>query len=108
MSAAVKDAVTPALLREVRDFWFEHLTNPKALIMPSFEDNKRWFFGGAALDEACRRAGEVEQRLAEDLGRVKDPEMAVLLRRVATFFPTFADALIGPHRVPAPARSSAA
>ena len=53
MSAAVKDAVTPALLREVRDFWFEHLTNPKALIMPSFEDNKRWFFGGAALEEAC-------------------------------------------------------
>ena len=62
----------------------------------------------AALDEACRRAGEVEQRLDEDLGRVKDPEMAVLLRRVATFFPTFADAFIGPHRVPAPARSSAA
>jgi hypothetical protein len=62
----------------------------------------------AALDEACRQAGEVEHRLAENLGQVKDPRMAVLLRRVATFFPTFADALIGPHRVPAPARSSAA
>ncbi|KAJ6446790.1 delta(14)-sterol reductase [Purpureocillium lavendulum] len=53
MSAAVKDAVTPALLREVRDFWFEHLTDPKALILPTFADNKRWFMGGPALDEAC-------------------------------------------------------
>lgn len=53
MASSVKRHVTPALLREVRDVWFEHLASPDSLVMPTWDDSKRWFFGGEALDRVC-------------------------------------------------------
>ncbi|POR36995.1 Uncharacterized protein TPAR_02804 [Tolypocladium paradoxum] len=53
MTSSVKPHLTPALLREVRDFWFEHVAGPDSLVMPTWDDSKRWFFGGEELDRVC-------------------------------------------------------
>ncbi|KAL7792458.1 hypothetical protein V8C37DRAFT_380373 [Trichoderma ceciliae] len=45
--------LTPDVLLSVREFWFEHLSGPDSLVMPSAEENKRWFFGGAEFDRLC-------------------------------------------------------
>ncbi|KND87006.1 hypothetical protein TOPH_08352 [Tolypocladium ophioglossoides CBS 100239] len=45
--------LTPALLRAVRDFWFEHLAGPDSLVLPTSSDSERWFFGGDELDRVC-------------------------------------------------------
>jgi hypothetical protein len=57
-----------------------------------------------SLDEACRVAGRVEWRLEQELERVADRGLVAELRRVVTFFPSFADVLIGPHRIPPESR----
>lgn len=43
----------PALLRDVRNFWFEHLAGADSLVLPSADEVQRWFAGGAAFDDAC-------------------------------------------------------
>ncbi len=68
--------------------------------------NLRWTLR-ASLNEACRIAGEVEQRLNEELSQVEDEDTARELRRVVSFFPAFVDGLMGPHRIPAPPRAAA-
>ncbi|RFU74976.1 hypothetical protein TARUN_7257 [Trichoderma arundinaceum] len=45
--------LTPDVLLSVREFWFEHLSGPDSLVMPSVEENKRWFFGGEEFDKLC-------------------------------------------------------
>lgn len=45
--------LTPDLLLSVREFWFEHLAGPDSLVMPSADETKRWFFGGADFDRQC-------------------------------------------------------
>jgi hypothetical protein len=45
--------LTPDVLLSVREFWFEHLAGPDGLVMPSTEENKRWFFGGSEFDKLC-------------------------------------------------------
>lgn len=59
-SAPSKDKMTcislilsPDLLLGVREFWFEHLSGPDSLVMPTMDENKRWFFGGAEFDRLC-------------------------------------------------------
>ncbi|KAH0490674.1 hypothetical protein TgHK011_002131 [Trichoderma gracile] len=37
----------------VREFWFEHLSGPEALVIPRLEDYKRWFSGGPEFDKLC-------------------------------------------------------
>ncbi|KAL9485225.1 hypothetical protein ACSS6W_004014 [Trichoderma asperelloides] len=51
------------LLLSVREFWFEHLSGPDSLVMPTTDENKRWFFGGADFDKLCveRFAPTLEQ-----------------------------------------------
>ncbi|KYK56483.1 hypothetical protein DCS_03483 [Drechmeria coniospora] len=49
----LRSALTPALLAEVRDFWFEHLAGPDSLVIPVREDSMRWFAGGEELDRLC-------------------------------------------------------
>ncbi|PNY25636.1 MFS sugar transporter [Tolypocladium capitatum] len=53
MASSVKPHLTPALLREVCGFWFEHLASPDSVVLPTQDDSKRWFFGGEELDRAC-------------------------------------------------------
>lgn len=45
--------LTPDLLQSVREFWFEHLSGPDSLVMPTTDENKRWFFGGPEFDRLC-------------------------------------------------------
>ncbi|UKZ51289.1 hypothetical protein TrVGV298_005047 [Trichoderma virens] len=45
--------LTPDVLLSVREFWFEHLSGPDGLVMPSTEENKKWFFGGPDFDKLC-------------------------------------------------------
>ncbi|KAK1242280.1 hypothetical protein MKX07_000266 [Trichoderma sp. CBMAI-0711] len=51
--ACISLILTPEVLLSVREFWFEHLSGPDAFIIPSTEDNKRWFFGGPEVDKHC-------------------------------------------------------
>jgi hypothetical protein len=61
--------------------------------------NRHWTMRDS-FDEACRVAGLLERRLEVELERVSHHELASELRRVTTFFPSFADVLMGPHRIP--------
>jgi len=61
--------------------------------------NRHWTMRDS-FDEACRVAGLLERRLEVALEQVSDRELAPVLRRVTTFFPSFADVLMGPHRLP--------
>ncbi|KAM0323963.1 hypothetical protein ACHAQA_008545 [Verticillium albo-atrum] len=47
------EALTPQVLNEVRDFWFSHISNEDAVILPGFSEMKRWFMGGDELDNFC-------------------------------------------------------
>lgn len=51
--SALKQTLTPALLKDVRNFWFEHLSNEDSLILPGQSDMKRWFIRDAEFDKAC-------------------------------------------------------
>ncbi|CAG9992694.1 unnamed protein product [Clonostachys byssicola] len=51
--ASVKEAVTPALLAELRAFWFGHFESQDAYALPGQKDLMPWFMGGKALDDIC-------------------------------------------------------
>ncbi|CAM1505142.1 Fc.00g107790.m01.CDS01 [Cosmosporella sp. VM-42] len=51
--AMLKPHLTLALLEDLRNFWYEHLTSEDNFILPNPEQNKRWFFGGKDLDDIC-------------------------------------------------------
>ncbi|KAL6909100.1 hypothetical protein GGI43DRAFT_379915 [Trichoderma evansii] len=61
--ACISLILSPDLLLSVREFWFEHLAGPDSLVMPTTDENKRWFFGGAEFDKICveRFAPTLEQ-----------------------------------------------
>lgn len=48
-----KQTLTPALLKDVRNFWFDHLSGEDALILPGPNEMKRWFSRDAEFDKAC-------------------------------------------------------
>lgn len=52
-STELKHVLTPALLRDVRNFWFDHLDGDAALILPGQSDTKRWFMRDDSFDDAC-------------------------------------------------------
>jgi hypothetical protein len=54
----------------------------------------------ASLDEACRVAGLLDWRLRQELERLEGDALAPDLWRVLTFYPSWADRRIGPHRIP--------
>lgn len=49
----LKETLTPALLKDVRNFWFDHLTGEDALIVPGLNEMKRWFSRDVEFDKAC-------------------------------------------------------
>ncbi|KAJ5669211.1 hypothetical protein N7462_010281 [Penicillium macrosclerotiorum] len=49
----LKQALTPALLEEVRHFWFDHLGGEDHLILPGQSAMMRWFRRDADFDKAC-------------------------------------------------------
>jgi hypothetical protein len=51
--ASIKQAVTPALLAELRAFWFGHFESQDTYALPAQKDLMPWFMGGKALDDIC-------------------------------------------------------
>lgn len=49
----LKQTLTPVLLEDVRNFWFDHLSSEDALIVPGQNDMKRWFTRDAEFDKVC-------------------------------------------------------
>lgn len=49
----LRERLNPELLRDVRDFWFEHCGSDEDLAFPKKEHMGRWFNGGEALDKLC-------------------------------------------------------
>ncbi|KAL7920896.1 hypothetical protein ACQKWADRAFT_314400 [Trichoderma austrokoningii] len=59
--------LSPDLLLSVREFWFEHLSGPHSLVMPTADENKRWFLGGPKFDKLCvERFAPTLQQLRRD------------------------------------------
>lgn len=53
MTTDISSVLTPACLKEVRDFWFEHLPHDDELIVPGKTANARWWAGGPEFDTLC-------------------------------------------------------
>ncbi|KAJ6015577.1 hypothetical protein N7540_010168 [Penicillium herquei] len=49
----LKHTLTPALLAEVRTFWFDHVSDENSLILPNGPEMKRWFSRDAEFDKTC-------------------------------------------------------
>lgn len=49
----LKQTLTPTLLEDVRNFWFDHLSGEDALILPGSSEMQRWFSRDAEFDKAC-------------------------------------------------------
>ncbi|KAJ5090732.1 hypothetical protein N7532_009416 [Penicillium argentinense] len=52
-AAALKRTITPALLDDIRSFWFAHFSNEDALILPGQTEMMKWFTRDSEFDEAC-------------------------------------------------------
>ncbi|KAJ5128701.1 uncharacterized protein N7443_005820 [Penicillium atrosanguineum] len=53
VSTGLKQTLTPALLENVRNFWFNHLISEDALILPGRPEMMRWFMRDSDFDKAC-------------------------------------------------------
>lgn len=51
--AAVAKVLTPRLLQEVRDFWYQHARDETELVLPQRSEMLRWFTRDAEFDRAC-------------------------------------------------------
>jgi hypothetical protein len=54
--ASVSDlthALTPALLHDVHQLWFDHLDHEESLILPGGSEMGKWFTADEAFDQAC-------------------------------------------------------
>jgi uncharacterized protein (DUF924 family) len=49
----LKETLTPDLLEEIREFWFEHMEDEDALILPGQGDMQRWFTRDETFDKIC-------------------------------------------------------
>ncbi|KAK5788587.1 hypothetical protein VI817_009545 [Penicillium citrinum] len=49
----LKQKLTPALLEEVRDFWFAHCSDVNSLILPGQSEMMKWFKKDVEFDKAC-------------------------------------------------------
>ncbi|KAJ5228532.1 hypothetical protein N7489_009240 [Penicillium chrysogenum] len=52
-SSELKQTLTPSLLDDVHNLWFDHLSNEEALILPGWSEMGKWFSRDEAFDEAC-------------------------------------------------------
>ena len=53
MTASIELQLTPALLQDVREFWFKHLDNVDSFIVAGQGATKRWYGGGDEFDQQC-------------------------------------------------------
>jgi hypothetical protein len=51
--ASLESILTPALLSEIRNFWFGHIDGEDALILPDQKHLLPWFAGGDEFDKLC-------------------------------------------------------
>lgn len=51
--ADLKSILTPTFLSEIQDFWFGHLDNEDAFVLPEQKHLMRWFMGGKEFDQIC-------------------------------------------------------
>ncbi|KAB5583432.1 hypothetical protein GE09DRAFT_1167405 [Coniochaeta sp. 2T2.1] len=51
--SSFREHITPALLKEVLDFWFSHFTSPRDFVAPPKEAAARWFRRDEEFDRAC-------------------------------------------------------
>ncbi|KAI2792269.1 hypothetical protein POX_b02306 [Penicillium oxalicum] len=49
----LKQTLSPALLEQVRNVWFEHIESDDGLILPGQNDVKRWFVRDEDFDKVC-------------------------------------------------------
>lgn len=49
----LKETLTPNLLEEVRELWFEHIEDEDGLMLPGQSDMERWFIRDEAFDKIC-------------------------------------------------------
>ncbi|PGH00854.1 hypothetical protein AJ80_09106 [Polytolypa hystricis UAMH7299] len=49
----LQKTMTPALLDDVRSFWFDHLNGDESLILPGQSEMRHWFLRDAGFDKAC-------------------------------------------------------
>ncbi|KAJ5096097.1 hypothetical protein NUU61_005453 [Penicillium alfredii] len=52
-SSLLSQSLTPALLDDVRSFWFDHLDGDASRVLPGQSDMQRWFMRDADFDRAC-------------------------------------------------------
>lgn len=45
--------LSPELLQDVHNFWFDHLQDDEALILPARIEMQRWFSRDSEFDKAC-------------------------------------------------------
>ncbi|KAJ6104438.1 hypothetical protein N7523_010758 [Penicillium sp. IBT 18751x] len=53
VSIDLKQTLTPALLENVRNFWFNHFSSQDALILPGQPEMMRWFMRDPGFDQQC-------------------------------------------------------
>lgn len=53
MSEQLRSIITPVVIRDVQDFWFEHIPDRHELSVPGAATHQRWYFGGEAVDKIC-------------------------------------------------------
>jgi hypothetical protein len=53
ISSRISAHITPALFKDIRTFWFEHIDSDESLIFPSRQHAIRWFMGGEVMDKQC-------------------------------------------------------
>lgn len=52
-SKDVRDVINSDLLASVRSFWFSHIPDQDAAVLPGREHMKPWFFGDEQFDSSC-------------------------------------------------------
>lgn len=52
--SSIESIITPKVIKDVEDFWFEHLASADELVIPSDVATEKWFFGGPEMDKLCR------------------------------------------------------
>jgi hypothetical protein len=51
-SSPLNTVLTPQVLGDMRDLWFQHLATKDSFILPDLGEMKHWF-GNKDMDEAC-------------------------------------------------------
>jgi hypothetical protein len=53
MATDISTVLTPECLKDIRDFWFEHIPHEDESFVPGKTTNMRWWAGGEEFDNAC-------------------------------------------------------